>query len=328
MHPHRGKGRHFGCALRYAALDKATFGVARCECIFGVPKGERGTLSFVGRRSERLQSKDLVMTASFQTLIAKGTIGPAQRLILNTFSLRLPRVWFFVVLISALIISNSSGMCGNAFQDVWGIFIDPLKLGKLSDSAERSLIQLRALEGQGNYDVQQRLEQIRSIVQDAIGGTQQVIDDATARMLALEGIINVDAIKLIYRAQCATEVVLRDQLQRAFAQLIANLKKADPSVKILGIIPIGEVTVNEIKIEDPDKAFYSTKDAVLESLKKEVNENSKAWLILSAYENLEASAKFTRCYYMDQGSDRDWVSEVNEVERLSLPWVLVVKPQM
>jgi hypothetical protein len=45
---------------------------------------------------------------------------------------------------------------------------DPLKLGKsssvLAESLQRSLIQLQALEAQGNYDVQQRLEQIRSIL--------------------------------------------------------------------------------------------------------------------------------------------------------------------
>jgi hypothetical protein len=68
---------------------------------------------------------------------------------------------------------------------------DPIGLDRasktLSDSLQRTLIQLQALESQANYDAQQRLEQIRSIVEEVLKGTQEAIDDATAKMLTLEG---------------------------------------------------------------------------------------------------------------------------------------------
>jgi hypothetical protein len=241
------------------------------------------------------------------------------------------RVIRVVLVVSALLGSNSLGISGNVFQDAWGIASDPIGLqrasSELSASGERTLIQLRALGAQTNYDVQQRLEQVRAIVQDAISGTRETIEIATTRMHALEAAINADAIKLIYRAQCASEVVLMNQFQRAFAQLIANLKKADPSIRILGITVV-DLTAGDIKIDNPDDAYISTKSAVFDTLKREVSDKSKAYRILSAYQNLEVAAKFTRCHYIDQALEKRWVEEVNELERLSLPWVLVVTPTM
>jgi hypothetical protein len=224
-----------------------------------------------------------------------------------------------------------SAVAGNVLEDAYAVVTDPLKLGKasseLSASLERTLNQLNALESKTTYDVQQRLEQIRSILHDAIDGTQAIIADATKRMLELEASINADAIKLIYRAQCATEVVLLDQAQRSFIQLISDLKKADPGVTILGIRVL-DLKVNDVKIDYPDQAYISTKKAVLDALGKAVSDKSKAYEILSAYQNLERAAVFTRCYYIDQALNTRWVEEANELERLSLPWVIVVKPTM
>jgi hypothetical protein len=60
--------------------------------------------------------------------------------------------------------------------DVLGADTDPLKLlaasRELSESVDRTLNQLAALDGRANYDVQQRLEQVRTIVHQAI------VDDA------------------------------------------------------------------------------------------------------------------------------------------------------
>jgi hypothetical protein len=236
-----------------------------------------------------------------------------------------------LVAISVYVASISPGLSANFFQDAWGVVTDPLKLRQasstLSDSLERSLIQLGALEATGNYDAQQRLEQIRSILHDVIGGTDNTISLATNNMLELESSINADAIKLIYRAQCASEVVLMNQFQRSFAQLMANLQKADPSIR-LGGIRIIDLTANNITIDDPDQAYISTKSAVIAKLQKDVTDNSKAYEILSAYQNLEMAAKFTRCYYLDQALDKRFVQEVNELERQSLPWVMVVTPTM
>jgi hypothetical protein len=236
-----------------------------------------------------------------------------------------------VVALSSYVASSSPGLSGNFFQDAWGVITDPLKLQQssstLSDSLQRSLIQLSTLEAQGNYDAQQRLEQIRSIVQDVIGGTAVTISLETAKMLELEAAINADAVKLIYRAECASEVVVMNQLQRGFAQLMANLQKADPSIRLVGIRVI-DLTANNIVIDDPDQAYISTKSTLLAQLQKDVADDSKAYEILSAYQNLEMAAKFTRCYYLDQALEKRFVEEVNELERLSLPWVLIVTPTM
>src|SRR5438552_779673 len=68
---------------------------------------------------------------------------------------------------SVLLASFAPSLAGNFFEDAWGVVTDPIGLrtasSTLAESLERSLIQLQALEAQGNYDFQQRLEQIRSI---------------------------------------------------------------------------------------------------------------------------------------------------------------------
>jgi hypothetical protein len=235
-----------------------------------------------------------------------------------------------VVLFLSMPISVSAT---TALQDVWGIATDPLKLGKasseLSASLERTMAQLAILESQTNYDVRERLEQIRRILKDVVIDAQSTVAEATRGMFALEAAINADAIKLIYAAQCATEVALMDQFQRSFAQLITNLKKADPSVTILGV-RILSLNTNDVQIDQPDQAYISAKTIVFNNLNddKKVNDDSKAYDILSAYQNLERAARFTRCHYINQRLETRWVEEVNELERLSLPWVTIVSPTM
>ena len=240
-------------------------------------------------------------------------------------------IWSILIAVTVLTASISPGISQNFFTEVGNVVTDPIKLraasSDLSDSLERSLIQLNVLEAQVNYDAQERLEQIRTIAKEAIGGTDTVIANATQKMLALEAKINTDALDKIYRIECGVQKVLMDQLQRGFAQLIANVKKANAGISILGI-KIINLDVNEIEINNPDQAYISTKEAILTALDAKVTEDSKAYEILSAYQNLESAAKFVRCYYKDQALDRRWVEEVNELERLSLPWVLIVSPKM
>lgn len=70
--------------------------------------------------------------------------------------------------------SYSPSYAGNVFQDMWGVATDPLKLSaaskELSESAERIMIQLSQLEGVANAHIDQRLEQMRSIIKDALNG--------------------------------------------------------------------------------------------------------------------------------------------------------------
>lgn len=216
------------------------------------------------------------------------------------------------------------------FQDMYGVVTDPLKLkatsSKISDSAERILLQLEALRGRTDYDIQQRLEQLRSILQDVIDGTDKVISNAITKISALEQDIYADAIRLIYRAQCAAVDVM-DQFHRSFAQMVAEIRKANPGINIAGI-RIANVKLNEVVIENPDQAYRSSKAAIFASLSVKVSDNSTAYDILSAYQNLARAAKFTRCHYLDLALEKRWVEEANDMERLSMPWTTIVQPEM
>ena len=69
-------------------------------------------------------------------------------------------------------------------------------------------------------------------------------------MTELETQVNGDAVKLIYRAQCAVEQAVMDQAQRAFAQLVSDLNQAHPGIKLLGIT-ILSTDIKDIKITNP-----------------------------------------------------------------------------
>jgi hypothetical protein len=210
------------------------------------------------------------------------------------------------------------------------VSLDPIGLVKssqtVSDSLNRTMIQLQALEGTANYHLEARLEQVRSIVHDLNTGAQDTVARAELAMLTLEKQVNKDAVEFLYRTQCAAAGVT-DQLQRAFAGSIQNLIKADPSINILGL-KVVEGTANPITIDNPDDAYNSTKLAVMSRLEKDVKDSSRAYMILSAYQNLERGAKLARCSYIDQAGEDLWLTEVNNLERLSRPWVSVVQPSM
>jgi hypothetical protein len=210
--------------------------------------------------------------------------------------------------------------------DLLSVVTDPVGLSRsskeLSDSLNRTMLQLQALEQNTNYDVAARLEQIRSIIREATSGA---IAGAEAAMLTLEAKVDTDAVDLLYRAQCAAEVALMDQMHRAFVQFLNDLRQADPSINILGIKIVTDA-LNPITITDPDKAYISSRDAALAALDKNVKDDTNAYDILSTYQNVERNAKFVRCYYIGQGLETRWVKEVNDLERLSAPWISVVEP--
>jgi hypothetical protein len=194
--------------------------------------------------------------------------------------------------------------------------LDPFGLSssskELSEAAQRIMIQLRELEGIANYDVKQRLEQVRSIMRDAVSGVEDVIHLAMTAMLILESQVNQDAVRLIYIAKCQADVLLMTDAQKAFSQFIAKIIKADTSIKIFGIRVI-DLTANNIDITEPDQAYISTKTAVLTELNKKTSDASKAYEILSAYQNLENGAKFVRCNYPGQVLQVKYTEEVNDL---------------
>jgi hypothetical protein len=222
-------------------------------------------------------------------------------------------------LLASYIPSNS----GNMFEDVWGIATDPLKLRaastELSSSVERTLIQLNALEGQANYDVQARLEQIRSIVKEANTDTNNAFD----RMTVLEKEVDEQAFALIARAECASENV-NGRLQVAFSDLIKHLIEADPKIVVAGIKAV-ELVANPVVIEDPNKYYKGAKAAAFAALNNKIifTDKSEASEIFWTYQNLKEVAKWARCRYEGVGTT-PFTKEMNELERLSLPWTTVV----
>jgi hypothetical protein len=234
------------------------------------------------------------------------------------------RLYNTSILIITIIFLFTASAAANVFEDMYGICTDPLKLyassHQLAESLERTLNQLKDLEHVANYDMKNRIEQIRNVVNEAISGEHGAITHATESMLQIENQVNADAINLLYRASCAAHTLLMGDLQQSFAGIIKTLKKANPELYIGGI-KILNSKIMDVEIEDPDKAYISTRDAALQHLDKSIENNSSAYEILSTYQNLIHIAKLTRCYYIDQSLATKFDQEVNKLEILSLPWM-------
>jgi len=110
----------------------------------------------------------------------------------------------YLPLMASILLSATIPAAGPADAQGIGINLDLLGVSSAADTlketAERTMIQLQAIEQQTNYDAEQRIEQVRSILKEAIGGTQKAVDDAIDKMKLLETQVNNDAVNLIYRA--------------------------------------------------------------------------------------------------------------------------------
>jgi hypothetical protein len=248
----------------------------------------------------------------------------------------LPVCLAVLILTFTTIIWQPKANAAGFFQEAWNVVTDPLKLGQssqtLADSLDRTLIQLHQLESVANYDVKERLEQIRSILKDAIDGSDAVIATATRAMLEIEGRINEDALKLIYSAKCAADVTLKNTAEESLASLLNQVSAARPSVRFLGITII-DLTTRKLSITNPNVAYQSAKQQTLETLNSSdgLNDKSAASRIFFAYQSLQAAAKYALCYYtLNNGpaGQKLWVEEVNDMERLLTPWTVVLLPDI
>ncbi len=215
-------------------------------------------------------------------------------------------------------------LAGGLIGDVWGVVTDPLKLrassSTLAESLERTLQQLSALEGQVNGHVEQRLEQIRSIVKDALSGERELIERATDAMVQLEGKVNEDAIALIYRAECAAGHV-DDEIQNAVARVADQITKRDPRLTIFGMTA-AQLKSDPIVLQQPNEVYAALKVELLKGLDDaHVHEDTPAATIFWTYENLASQAKWTKCKYLDQEGAKAFTVEWNELQRLSRPWI-------
>lgn len=231
------------------------------------------------------------------------------------------RVSLLWATLGCLLLVTVPGVHAGFIGDIWGVVTDPLKLRQssqnVSNSIERSLQELSRLQKTTDYDVQQRLEQIQQIAESTISGISGAIDKAERDIAQLEKQINRDAIDLIYRAQCLSANV-NDQLQNAMSRAIQQIEKSNPNVSLIGI-PIVRFNVESDGLPSPDKVYTETKRAMIAELDT-LNDKSPADKIYWTYQNLENLARWTRCRYLDQDAAVAFTSEMDEMERLSIPW--------
>ncbi|WP_404650857.1 hypothetical protein [Bradyrhizobium sp. USDA 336] len=207
---------------------------------------------------------------------------------------------------------------------------DPLKLrassSTLADSIERSLAQLDKLREVSNYNVQQRLDQIRAIALEVIDKGQSAVAEAIHRMTLLEKEIYEDAVRLIARVECAVENV-NSRLQAAFAEILKQLVKADPRIEVAGYKAM-EFIVNPVQIQNPNEAYRDAKEKAFRALGKDhFTDRSNAADIFWTYQNLKVMARWTRCRYDASGATA-LTLEMNELERLSEPWINVINVKL
>ncbi len=236
------------------------------------------------------------------------------------------------VLVQLTILGSPKAQAGNLVGDAVGVVTDPFKIGKGSEElaavAERTMIQLRELEKNTNLDIKDRLEQVRTIVADFdrsaslnIKAVDSLAQNAIAQLRSLESQSYGDAIKLLYRVQCVSEVVLMDQLQRSLAEVVKNIIAADPGVTILGVKVAG-VDLKEITITDPDMAYRSVRETYERDLGG-VKEDDDPYIFISRYQNVARLARLFACHYQDVDLGIQFVEQVNEYQRRTEPWIKI-----
>jgi len=130
--------------------------------------------------------------------------------------------------------------------------------------------------------------------------------------------IYIHAIKIIEKFECAANVI-NAEFQQALQDFIANLIKADPSIRILGINVI-DLSANKIDIQDPDQAYKLTRNQALMKLGA-ITEDAPAYEIVSTYANIARFAQYARCNYPGKPNEVLLLEEQLKFENLQIPWV-------
>jgi hypothetical protein len=217
-------------------------------------------------------------------------ISLKSEVILRTYASRtnqLPRL-AMVALLSVVLIFHGPITTARAdiFGDFAGLVTDPLKLGRLSDRLQQTvmdaLAQVQQLLGRANDIAEQRLNQVKDIVEFAIQGGEAVEAKAFADLQKLESQIMADLNRVIFRARCAAVVTLNGSLQNAIAQALETLAASQPSLTIIGL-PIGRLHLKNVTIPEPDKAYFQAYHGRLKTLDSLVNDNTNAYEMLSTY---------------------------------------------
>lgn len=223
------------------------------------------------------------------------------------------------------------------FDDMVGVVTDPVGVRRASDtlanSAERTVNEIQEIENKTNKDLSDRIEQVRTVLEPVIAAAdrnaqnlREIVAGAIIKMRALEEKATKDAIDLVYREECVSEVATQDQVERGLSKIIGEIISSRPGVKIFGIRVIN-FSLNEVEITQPDQAYRSTKKALLDRIAA-IKDQDDASEILSAYQNIARFAGFTKCYYLGLGLDEQYADEQLKYEKLSSPWLHVVGPRL
>jgi hypothetical protein len=218
----------------------------------------------------------------------------------------------------------------NVFATLAGVVSDPLKFGRLSENFKQTVLQalsqIDALADKADAIAKNRLEQVRSIIDDAIKGGMAAESQAMADINSLESKIVSDVQLILSDIQCASIVAAQGTLQNAIIQALKNVGKTNPTLKI------GGYKVAEISISSPpdlpaaDKIFYETRDGLLSNLKN-LKDGDGAYTIISAYGNIEKLAETTRCYYKRNAFEQQFIREQFNYKVMQDAWFSTVSVQ-
>jgi hypothetical protein len=214
--------------------------------------------------------------------------------------------------ISLCVPTYSRSAHADLLGDLAGIVTDPLKFGKMSenfkDAVLQALSQINALADKANGIAKARLEQLKGIVDDAIQGGVAAEQLAFDELMKLENKIYNDIQTILTDVQCATIVAAEGTLQSALIAALKNIAATQPTLSILNI-PVAKLsTSSPPDLPKPDVAFYKVRDEVKARLDA-IKDTDRAYEIVSAYGNLEALAKRTRCFYNHQEFEKQFIRE-------------------
>jgi len=241
--------------------------------------------------------------------------------------------WKLLALLSASVFLScySTLAVAGLWGDLAGLVKDPLKLDSMSKrlqtAARHSLAQIDVIREKSNKDAEERLEQLRAVIDFALQGGAAVEAKAYSDMMTLESKIFEDATKFVFEARCTAITLANGTAQNAIVTALANIAAAQPTIKVFGF-EIVQYSSKSVPINDPDKFYFETKKIVLADLDRSLTENSAAYTLISAYANLANLAESTRCFYLNKPHEIYFIREENDLALLQESWIeaVVVTP--
>jgi hypothetical protein len=237
-------------------------------------------------------------------------------------------------------LSLASAAHADVLSDIGGVITDPFKLGKASEnileSVNRINAMLQELEGKTNQDLKDRIAQVQTLVDGVISAVdrnvkdvKEIVANAEAQINKLEEKIVSDAEELLHKVQCTVRVILDQEIENGLTKIVEQLRSANPALRLFGI-PIANITVRQIKTEDPFDAYLETKAALLAEYRK-IGPHDGAYKIPQTFGNIATLAYLTRCEdtaNTKPAVDQILLKEEIEFKRLQQPWTSVLTPRL